>query len=247
MAKYKFYLKHFLATILCIFKGKENLKAYRSLMFHSVYSDTKGAPRDLYSISVKNLKRYIDELKKMGAHFVRFESSGEDNSRGFSITFDDGFKDNLELVLPLMIAEFVPFTIFIATDFLDQAHKFYLDESDVRELAAHPLVTLGTHGKSHRPLTSMTVGEARVELEKSKRKLEQILGREVTTMSFPHGLYNAELVKAAQEIGYKKIGTSDPHPNPDNQGAVIFRQCIYSCETSLSFRQKVRGLWDWVW
>ncbi len=246
MSSLKFILKHHFATVLCFFKGRVSTDNYRSLMFHSVYDRSK-VEKDLYSVSFSQYQEFLNELHKENVQFTRFDSFSEDSKFGISVTFDDGFKDNLQLVLPFMLERNIPFTIFVASDFLDEKYTNYLSKEDLRELSSHSLVTLGAHGKSHRPLTEMSLSEAQNELRISKSILEEVISREVTAMSFPHGKYNSQLVEAALEIGFKKLGTSDPFPNKNNLGMLISRQCIYSCDTRVSFRQKIRGLWDWVW
>lgn len=146
-----------------------------------------------------------------------------------------------------MLEKKIPFTIFLITDFISETYKDYLNKNQIQELAKNPMVTFGTHGKTHRPLSSIGIDEASEELKSSKEILEDIIGKEVTTMSFPHGQFNNEILENAQRLGYQRCGTSiatgNPAQGPELQ---VNRHCIYFCETLLSFKQKINGKWDWI-
>ena len=49
--------------------------------------------------------------------------------------------------------------------------------------------------------------EASNEIHESKKTLEKILGREVPTISFPHGFYNEGHIEQARQAGYRKVFT----------------------------------------
>jgi len=216
-------------------------------MFHSILNADQVGNWDLYELSQRKFETFVLELKNLGLKFCRFEDTSENKVNGVSITFDDGYKDNLSVALPFLSKHQIPFTVFVVSDFLGELHDKYLSEAELIELSQSPWVNIGAHGKTHRPLTEMGLEEAREELKLSKERLESLIGRPVTTMSFPHGCYNSELIEVARSLGYTRIGTSDPRPNEDSSQPQVSRQCIYSCDTLTSFRQKVLGLWDWVW
>jgi peptidoglycan/xylan/chitin deacetylase (PgdA/CDA1 family) len=71
-------------------------------------------------------------------------------------------------------------------------------------------VDIGSHGASHLPLSRME--DAAGDLRRSHERL-QPLGS-LPVLSFPHGRYNAEVIKAARELGYRAIFTSDAVLNP---------------------------------
>jgi peptidoglycan/xylan/chitin deacetylase (PgdA/CDA1 family) len=238
MKNYNFILKHNLATMLSSFKGQNANQVNRSLMFHSI------ADSDfLYSLPLEKFKSFINILEKSKLPLVPFTS----NQKGISITFDDGLLDKFTVVAPLLLVKKIPFTIFMITDFINSFHRDYLNANHLKDLADNPLVTIGTHGKTHTPLATLGPKEAQDEMRASKLDLENILSREVTTMSFPHGSFNREILRLAKEVGYKKCGTSIALPNKEDDNFQVNRQCIYSCESNLSFNQKINGKWDWIW
>ena len=87
------------------------------------------------------------------------------------ITFDDGLKDVYRVAYPELKKRNIPFTVFIVTDFLDQ--EGYLSSKELQVLADDPLVTIGSHGTTHKILHGMDEAEQRMELLDSKHILEE--------------------------------------------------------------------------
>jgi len=93
------------------------------------------------------------------------------------ITFDDGLKDVYRVAYPELKKRNIPFTVFIVTDFLDQ--EGYLSSKELQVLADDPLVTIGSHGTTHKILHGMDEAEQRMELLDSKHILEEKTGKSV--------------------------------------------------------------------
>lgn len=215
-------------------------------MYHSVF-DQKPNTNDIYSLRLEKFKKQMLFLKKQDSALIPFLDQGKEESASISVTFDDGYLDNYTLAFPILSDLKIPFTIFMISDFIDESHSLFLNKQHLRELAKNSLVTIGAHGKSHLPLAKMSLSEAKKEMSASKQEIEQILGRKVETMSFPHGSFNQALLEIAAELGYKKCGTSRARPNQRlNDHLQVDRQCIFSCESELSFSQKLNGQWDWL-
>ncbi len=60
-----------------------------------------------------------------------------------AITFDDGFRDNLTVALPLLEKYNLPATVFVTADFIGKEN--YLSTEELQTLASHPLITIGSH------------------------------------------------------------------------------------------------------
>jgi peptidoglycan/xylan/chitin deacetylase (PgdA/CDA1 family) len=152
-------------------------------------------------ISPQRFERQLRWLS-LGRRVVPLEETLQAGGRRFAaITFDDGYQDNLTVALPMLEKFRLPMTLFVVAGFLGRAG--YLSEQELREMARHPLVTVGAHGLWHRNFNSLSSAEARVELTASRRLLSGITGTNVDLLAWPYGECNAELEELSAECGYR--------------------------------------------
>jgi peptidoglycan/xylan/chitin deacetylase (PgdA/CDA1 family) len=133
-----------------------------------------------------------------------------------SITFDDGYADNLQFALPLLLRHRIPFTYFVSTNQVLRGESFAHDVDagrplrpntllQLRELAAAG-VEIGAHTRGHVHLGPQLSHERMVdEIVGSKNELEAALEREVTYFAFPFGQLtdlSATAFQIAYEAGY---------------------------------------------
>ncbi len=236
--KYKYYILKYI-NILSIKKIKST---NRCLMYHSIFNDNRYYV-DHYSVRFLEFKKQMKFLKKNAENLVHFDEFVESEC-SISITFDDGFKDNLTLVAPLMEDLELPWTIFVVSDFLSDEYPDYMSKEDLLELSKYRFVKIGAHGKTHQPLASMKFEDAERELRESKKEIENILGQQVLTMSFPHGSFSQDLLRCCKDLGYKNVGISVPYRN-DSKAFAINRFSIFEYDSVLDLRFKISGHWDW--
>jgi peptidoglycan/xylan/chitin deacetylase (PgdA/CDA1 family) len=114
-----------------------------------------------------------------------------------SITFDDGYRDNAEVAAPILRRLGLPATFFVTTGFIGTQtvapwdHELprrpgWMDWDQVRSLVSQGF-EIGSHTDSHIDLGTANVETARSELEISKQKLHQQLGRPVRLFAYPFG------------------------------------------------------------
>jgi peptidoglycan/xylan/chitin deacetylase (PgdA/CDA1 family) len=153
--------------------------------------------------------------------------SGDGRERGpcFCLTFDDGSRSWLEVVLPTLTALAIPATFFVVTKPLgEQSRSGSLRWADCQKLADADM-TIGSHTVTHRPLAALDGRTARMELRDSKRELEDRLGRPVLDLSAPYGRPGVTYlpgrdVALAREEGYRSFATTVP-------GAMRPGDCAY--------------------
>ena len=78
-----------------------------------------------------------------------------------------------------------------------------LDQSEVLELAAHPLVELGSHGATHRALPGLSGHALHEEIVGSRRRLERLISRPVRSFSYPFGLLDDSTRREVSREGYQ--------------------------------------------
>jgi peptidoglycan/xylan/chitin deacetylase (PgdA/CDA1 family) len=118
-----------------------------------------------------------------------------------AITFDDGYRDNLTVALPLLEKYSMPATVFVSVGFI--GNEGYVSPAELRELSRHPLITIGAHGLWHRHFNLLPSNDVRVELVEARRVLEEITGKTIDLMSWPYGECDERLERLSAECGYR--------------------------------------------
>jgi peptidoglycan/xylan/chitin deacetylase (PgdA/CDA1 family) len=135
------------------------------------------------------------------------------------ITFDDGYADNCLQALPLLISRGIPFTYFVATDFILHDRPFPHDVARGVPLAPNSMEQLrrladagaeiGAHTRSHRDLGPITDEDVlRAEILGSRNDLEALLGEPIRYFAFPYGQrsnLNRAAIRLAQEAGLSGV------------------------------------------
>lgn len=171
------------------------------LVYHTISSPAEPLAGDI-DISPERFEQQLRWLSRWRRVVTLDETLGSDHrARGVAITFDDGFRDNLTVALPLLEKFRLPITLFVAAGFVGQAN--YLSADELREIARHPLVTIGAHGFWHRHFTRLSNDEARQELRESRSLLKNITGRKIDLMAWPYDECDAGLERLSEECGYR--------------------------------------------
>jgi peptidoglycan/xylan/chitin deacetylase (PgdA/CDA1 family) len=88
-----------------------------------------------------------------------------------------------------------------ATSMSNPAHR-PLSVEEARSLARSELIEIGAHTVTHPVLSAQAPALQRAEIRQSKTECEEIVGRPVTSFSYPHGDYTEESVSAVAEAGF---------------------------------------------
>lgn len=122
---------------------------------------------------------------------------GDDISRHLVITFDDGYRDNLEVAAPELTRRGLPACFFVATGFIGTERQApwdvengitsrWMTWDDVRRL--HGLgFEIAAHTVNHVDLGRADEPQATREIVSSKEQLERELDVEVPHFSYPFG------------------------------------------------------------
>jgi peptidoglycan/xylan/chitin deacetylase (PgdA/CDA1 family) len=160
------------------------------------------------------------------------------------LTFDDGYRDNLENALPILRRYEYPAVLFVPIGFLDDSRPLPHEESlrmlgirnhtvdwdELAELEAGG-VRIESHGIGHRPLSELDPAEATREIALSKLRLEERLGREVEAFAYVKGSladYHPEHASLVQQAGYRIAFSSVSGAN--GSGSDRFRLRRYNVE-----------------
>ena len=122
----------------------------------------------------------------------------------------------------------------------------YLTPSELQELSSMPSVSIGAHGMTHVPLTECDDCTLMNELVSSKKYIEDLIGRPVTTMSYPFGAVDRRVRDAVKRAGYLLAACSRFDINDASRDPLLLcRTEITGNDSVRVFQQKLHGDWDW--
>ena len=174
----------------------------RVLMYHSVGGMVPDDVHRLYGIPPSLFEEHVRWLAATHGSQIVSLREGVRAGQGIVVTFDDGYRDNLRVAAPLLAELAVPFTVFVTPAFVESGDPRYLSRAEIGELAAMPGATIGAHGYRHLRLGDCDDATLAQELTRSREWLEDLIGRPVVNMSYPHGSTNARVAAAAGRAGY---------------------------------------------
>ncbi len=202
------------------------------------------------NIGHRNFRHIIDLIESRGFACREFPAFARQDDDAVVVTFDDGYADNFPLIEYLIERGAAP-AIFIPTGFIGRRNDWeyssrlfparHLDRTQIKRLADDG-VTIGSHGVTHRALTTMPENVLRRELTDSKALLEDITGTAVDMISFPFGRTGRRVNEIARHCGYRHgfaLGESEGMGSDDD--FVVSRIPIYSADNYFSLRGKLSG------
>ncbi|MBI4000119.1 MAG: polysaccharide deacetylase family protein, partial [Candidatus Omnitrophica bacterium] len=107
--------------------------------------------------------------------------------------------------LPILEHYQIPSINFLIWDHMksDKRWRDSMTLEEVKQIANHPLVTLGAHSISHRNLNQLPTKEAWIEINESKEKLEKVFKRPFYYFCYPEGSFSDETMQLVQRAGYR--------------------------------------------
>jgi len=213
-------------------------RTLRVLMYHKV-NDVQG---NTVTVPVGHFDEQMAQLGELGYRPVSLQQvldhylGGEPLPDGaVLITFDDGYRDNLENAVPILRRYGYPAVLFVPIGYLGgrrplphdehlAAHGIVnptLDWSELAELEASG-ISVESHGIGHRPLADLEVDEAAREITLSKLRLEEALGRPVRAFAYVKGseahyrlVHLSLLRQAGYDVAFTSIsGSNGPSSDP---------------------------------
>ena len=218
-----------------------------------------------YGVKTSQLRWQMEWLHKNGYRAIDLSEwlsicRGESDppSKTVSITFDDGYRDLIDRVLPILSRYSIRPVVFVvaggigAENFWDTKSGFpsrsLLDAEDIQQLSAAG-AEIGSHTYNHRSLTNLPEGEQRWELETSRKMLETLLAGSIKSFSYPYGNYTRRLTELVRNVGYDAACGSSPGWNYSNANPYLIRRSFISSRTTrLGFIMRVRfpSIIQWV-
>ena len=186
------------------------------LMYHRIGQCPRGGDKNMVSpekfeLQLQFLEDQSYQTLTLG-EWYRLEQAGEEiPARSVILTFDDGYRDNWEVAMPLLLRYGFKGTVFMVSDLLGKsnawevnAHRQGVEMMKPEHLKewADAGLEVGSHGVVHQRVAGLAAAEMRKEAELSKATLEEVIGRSVDFFCYPHGVFDESAVAALKAAGY---------------------------------------------
>ncbi len=237
-----------------------------TLMYHKIPATEIQTQHRIF-VTKKNFAMHLKFFRFVGFKTITFSELAQfrRGEKDFSLfprkplilTFDDGYRDNLENASPLLKYYGFRSQLFLLANTAIKNNQWDMTPESAESPGAHTepaheiisgqerklwldsAFEIGSHGFSHKKITEMSDEEALVELKDSKTSLEKEFGIHINTYAFTYGITSAKAAQLAELAGY------DYAVNTDTGGILleespyrIFRVNIFPEESILSLWKK---------
>jgi peptidoglycan/xylan/chitin deacetylase (PgdA/CDA1 family) len=195
-------------SLLVAGRARNQSPAPPALLFHSI---SVSAPRHFSHVSRSRFAEFCEALHRRQLRAVPVAQWRNKPNPGNSVifAFDDGFEDFLFNACPVLSRYGWHASVFPVVEYIGKpscwdvfGHRIHLTWEMLRDIVqmGHEI---GSHGLTHADMTRLSDAELRRELADSKARIEDALGIEAATFSFPFGSWNKRTVDSAREAGYR--------------------------------------------
>jgi peptidoglycan/xylan/chitin deacetylase (PgdA/CDA1 family) len=249
-----------LAVSLAVYAGDAMVGAVRLLLGKPAagtgvviyYHEIMDADRQRLAVQLDALLR---QARPVSALIPATFQAGE---RYVAVTVDDAFVSFFQNGLPELERRNIPVAIFVPTAFVGRKLDWAMEEEmespdqqvasvvELQALARNPLIRFGSHTVNHRNLTLLSAADVRSELVDSKKSLEQVLRRDIDSISFPYGAFTERELLLAKQAGYNTCFTTSPSSVVGGlNGGIVGRVRVEPSDWMLEFKLKLAGAYRW--
>lgn len=183
-----------LAAVLVPYLTERGIPVF---MYHCVAEEPRGGDENLY-LRPAQLEEELKFLSDNG-YTTLFSDEYE---KAYSVdkpvilTFDDGYEDNYLEMFPLLRKYNMKATIFVVAAYVGKPD--YLKDYQIKEMVKSGLVSIQSHTNNHIDLSSADRETVDKEFRDSCAALAKISGKNVTTLSYPGGYFDSEVLDEAK-------------------------------------------------
>lgn len=217
------------------------------LMFHHTGEPPADADeiRLGLTVSTADLEAQMAYLKQAGyqpvtqAQLFRALYSGEPlPPKPVMLTFDDGYVDNYQVIIPILEKYDYPATFYIVTDLVGTPE--YMSWDQIVELDRKGM-DVGSHTAAHRDLVTLGAADLQAEVAGSAEVLKTHLGHPVYWFCYPAGKYDADVIASLKAAGYLLATSTDPGEQQSSDDPFVLMRYRVRSDTGLEgFKEMVR-------
>ncbi len=193
----------------------ENLESYHLVpvvLFHNVDGDGP------YSVTRKELKEYLDILKKEDIQIVSLKNLYEHaivqkfyHKPTMVITIDDNYLNIVRVLAPILREYNYPATFFFYIKDIRPNPSLGTSWEDLQRLLNEGF-DIQNHSYSHKKFHTKSRDIIIQEVYESKEILEKFLNHRIWAFAYPMGYYTEALNQELLQNGYKIVLTTDAKP-----------------------------------
>lgn len=171
--------------------------------------------------------------------------------RAAIITFDDGYEESAAYAVPLMARHGFTAIFYLVASLLGQPSRWLLPELgcefqlfdwNVARGLEKDGFHCGSHSLHHPHLAELLPATCRDELTRSRRILEEQLGRDVRHLAYPYGSYNDTVRQLAAEAGYvSACSTRKGLSGVEDDILALHRVSIHGHDSLADFAARLRN------
>lgn len=224
------------------------------LVYHSIVREPWNDPYEM-TVSLSRFEEQVAVLS--GAKVVALDAA---LPGGVSVTFDDGFSDNVALALPVLQRHEIPATLFVVVEAVQEGRFTHLPAPPAGRQWSAPAtwndltewvrmgLRVGLHGWEHTPFTTQMRHVLRSQLQRGVKTLEDRLGCPVEDLAYPYGDYrhcSPAIADLVGELGFKRAYTGVAGPNRSGTPRTLLRRVrVTEWDDARYMRRKIEGRFD---
>ena len=181
------------------------------LMYHHIGQPQPGWDRIRRGLTVseESFRWQLGYLRRNGyeslalADLIAYLANGRPlpEGRRVVITFDDGYRDNYELALPILKEYGFTATFFLVTEPIDRGSPEFLTWQQVKEMHAEGM-QFGAHSYTHPDLRDQPVDYVIWQVVGSREAIEARIEEPARFFAYPSGAYDDQVIAVLKSAGF---------------------------------------------
>ena len=168
------------------------------LMYHKVTH----SENDSLAITTTYLRKQFDYIKRKGykvvslSQLMKIEAEEKKLSEKYVVlTFDDGYKNNKELLLPILEEYGFCATISLTVGYIGNENIWdggglkLLSYADLKEMSSLQNIEFALHSYKHQSYSDMTIEEIKDDVDECKKQLKINKIPFIAVLAYPYGAY----------------------------------------------------------
>jgi len=262
--KDNYELMHIVTTLESLYQQLYVNKKKREMpiiMYHRfITNDSEKGVHGTY-IDIKMLEKHFKLLKWLNVETLTFSdlkekgmmSRLEENKRYIMLTVDDGYKDNLALLLPLLKKYNFKAIVYAVTGetynrwdvenaSAPEKRVELMNAQQLKTLSDSGFVEIGGHTLTHPMLDKLSYQAQLHEISENKKQLERIIDKKLLSFAYPYGIHDQNSKKICQALGFDFAVATNSGPLVMNEDLLQIRRiAIFPRTDVFALWRKIRG------